>query len=350
MSIDGGHRGQTLEQVLLEVVAGEQIGRKAWIRAGQQLLVGRSESADVSFPGDLQMSSVHFSLQCNHDLCQLTDCNSRNGTYLNNERVDEAKLCDGDRIRAGQTVFRVHVRGGSHASLPQETLKRAIAGTMAPITPAASGVVLRCTRQCCVSGLWAYRPASEKITVSSVAHILAQFIPASLIVAPGELKQHVSTSQCEMRYLFDWLPEELAQRISPVIAFIPNAGVLLSLEASWAADDVIAVFARRERSQVAAQLQRIARCQDPGGPDSPAEVASPKHALGLHQATITANLLTYSKDLAQQLMCGVEVILIKDQEAASWQLFCPEAFSDSLQRFGFVWQDAQQAVVADNYS
>src|SRR5439155_11949496 len=44
------------------------------------------------------------------DYCRISDLGSRNGTFLNGSRIQEAVLFDGDLISAGQTRFRVHIR------------------------------------------------------------------------------------------------------------------------------------------------------------------------------------------------------------------------------------------------
>lgn len=93
--------------------------------------VGRSDDCDVHIPND----GVHMNVSRHH--CVLTidppevtvrDCGSRNGTYINGVKIGqrartqqaeegsllampEYRLYDGDRLRVGDTVFRVQVGG-----------------------------------------------------------------------------------------------------------------------------------------------------------------------------------------------------------------------------------------------
>jgi len=79
-------------------------------RAGERLSVGRSSSADISLPWDGQVSGVHAAIErVGGDWTVVDDGLSRNGTFLNGERVQGRKrLCDGDTLRFGETlaVFR----------------------------------------------------------------------------------------------------------------------------------------------------------------------------------------------------------------------------------------------------
>ncbi len=87
--------------------------RKTWLSEGQGLRFGRTDAAQVVFGDDPQMSGAHFDVRCGTSECRLRDLRSTNGTFVNGQRVEEAVLRDGDEIRAGQTVFRVHI--ASHA-------------------------------------------------------------------------------------------------------------------------------------------------------------------------------------------------------------------------------------------
>jgi pSer/pThr/pTyr-binding forkhead associated (FHA) protein len=80
-----------------------------------ETLVGRSEECTICLD-DERLSRVHakFVLDGDGDGAQvtLTDLGSRNGTYVNDERLKDRKvLHSGDRIRMGQTEMRFTVSG-----------------------------------------------------------------------------------------------------------------------------------------------------------------------------------------------------------------------------------------------
>ena len=92
----------------LEIVAGPQAGSQYPL--GESLLtIGRLPSADISFPEDNFISGMHCAIQSLNETVQLKDLNSTNGTYLNGERISEARVNPGDRFKAGSIVFELHV-------------------------------------------------------------------------------------------------------------------------------------------------------------------------------------------------------------------------------------------------
>src|SRR5262249_54181526 len=67
---------------------------------------------------DKFFSRLHFLMEVNPPHCRLVDLGSRNGTYVNGQRVAAADLKNGDQIRAGRTILRVVVRPAQEAPLP----------------------------------------------------------------------------------------------------------------------------------------------------------------------------------------------------------------------------------------
>ncbi|HKE98628.1 MAG TPA: FHA domain-containing protein [Actinomycetes bacterium] len=84
---------------------------------GERLTVGRDDDNEVPLPADRRVSRVHAAFEqystgwCVHDL------GSRNGTFVNNERVwRERVLHDGDEVRVGETAltYRADRTKGAH--------------------------------------------------------------------------------------------------------------------------------------------------------------------------------------------------------------------------------------------
>jgi serine/threonine-protein kinase len=94
--------------VALTVTEGPHQGRVFTFRDHDTFLVGRSPEAHFALPErDPYFSRVHFLVEVNPPLCRLADMGSRNGTFVNGQRVASADLRDGDRIQAGTTTLRV---------------------------------------------------------------------------------------------------------------------------------------------------------------------------------------------------------------------------------------------------
>lgn len=68
--------------------------------------IGRSVNADISIPDKLA-SRIHCGISFSDNSYFIRDFKSRNGTYLNNRRIDVARLRIGDKILVGNTVITV---------------------------------------------------------------------------------------------------------------------------------------------------------------------------------------------------------------------------------------------------
>ena len=99
-----------------------------------ETLVGRSEECTICLD-DERLSRVHAKFLLEDDQVLLVDLGSRNGTYVNEERLkDRAVLQSGDTVRMGQTHMRFSVSGRRrrHSSKSSRTLGGA---TMVDMNP-----------------------------------------------------------------------------------------------------------------------------------------------------------------------------------------------------------------------
>ena len=96
--------------ITLSVTAGPHIGKDFAFERHDTFLVGRTKDAHfkLSFD-DPYFSRRHFLIEVNPPRCRLIDLNSRNGVCVNGEKVKSAELKDGDEVRAGHTVFAIHI-------------------------------------------------------------------------------------------------------------------------------------------------------------------------------------------------------------------------------------------------
>jgi hypothetical protein len=94
-------------RAILQVVKGTQAKRRFVVAAGQTVTFGRTPAADHQFPDDERMSGQHFSVAVKGLSCVLCDLSSRNGTFVDERRVVEHALAEGNQIRAGETCFTV---------------------------------------------------------------------------------------------------------------------------------------------------------------------------------------------------------------------------------------------------
>lgn len=85
------------------------------LHTGEFVLVGRGEHCDIRLD-DPSVSRVHCRVLARDGSVMLTDAGSRWGTFVNGERVEEAELRSGDRVRVGETVLTVSPEATSHAT------------------------------------------------------------------------------------------------------------------------------------------------------------------------------------------------------------------------------------------
>jgi eukaryotic-like serine/threonine-protein kinase len=101
-------------RITLCVIAGPHAGTEFTFNRHDTFLVGRSRHAHFQLlEKDRYFSRIHFMMEVNPPHCRLIDIGSRNGTYVNRERVLASVLKDGDQIRAGHTVLRLNVMADS---------------------------------------------------------------------------------------------------------------------------------------------------------------------------------------------------------------------------------------------
>ncbi len=88
----------------LVVIYGAELGRKYNID-GRELTIGRSTSNDICVSQD-SVSRTHATLVVDDHGVKVRDNDSTNGTYVNDIRVHEQYLADGDLVKIGRSIFK----------------------------------------------------------------------------------------------------------------------------------------------------------------------------------------------------------------------------------------------------
>lgn len=106
--------------VTLAIKSGNSDGVRMAMSPGQAVVVGRGRRANLVVADDRYISSRHFLVKCDNEGCKLNDLCSTNGTWVNDKKITESALMDGDEIVAGRTRFAVSVTDAPADSLPSE--------------------------------------------------------------------------------------------------------------------------------------------------------------------------------------------------------------------------------------
>jgi len=122
-------------RVLLEFRSGSLTGTKISLKPGQPFCIGRTSKAHQSFPDDNGMSGVHFEVKSDEKGYRIRDLASSNGSFVNDVRVAEPILKDGDKIVVGKTHFSVGVEQSQVQPLPRPSQLTPLAPLPQPIAP-----------------------------------------------------------------------------------------------------------------------------------------------------------------------------------------------------------------------
>jgi len=156
---------------------------EVWLPEGAQLVpldvdrvtIGRIDSNDVSLPADDEVSRLHAVIERLAGGWCVRDLSSRNGTFVNGERVaGDRPLRPSDEIRIGRT--RLVVRAPTDAGAARPTV-----GAQAPpaLTPRERDVLLAL-----------FRPALSAEVFSEPAS--TREMAARLSISEAAVKQHLA--------------------------------------------------------------------------------------------------------------------------------------------------------------
>ena len=90
----------TQRHAFLIVLAGPQFGDVFSLETGKELVVGRREDADIQVRDD-GVSRRHATINVVGEGAEIKDLGSANGTFVDGQRVTEARLTDGSRLTIG---------------------------------------------------------------------------------------------------------------------------------------------------------------------------------------------------------------------------------------------------------
>jgi two-component system cell cycle response regulator len=88
----------------LVVIYGQDLGRKYNI-VGRELRIGRATTNDICLSQDA-VSREHANIIVDEFGIKIRDNDSTNGTYINDNKIHEAYLRDGDLVKVGRSIFK----------------------------------------------------------------------------------------------------------------------------------------------------------------------------------------------------------------------------------------------------
>src|SRR2546421_916860 len=91
---------------VLRFLAGPDTGETLPVKQGTVVTLGRSSTADRKVR-DNHLSRIHVAFDFNGPDCTVIDMKSRNGVFVNGERVQRRVVRQGDRVQIGEQVLEV---------------------------------------------------------------------------------------------------------------------------------------------------------------------------------------------------------------------------------------------------
>lgn len=90
----------------IRVRTGAEEGELYPLFENREITIGRSPTNNI-FVRDRNVSRVHCQIVVTEKGCTLTDLQSTNGTFVNEQRATEVDLKTGDEIRIGTTLLQL---------------------------------------------------------------------------------------------------------------------------------------------------------------------------------------------------------------------------------------------------
>ena len=110
------------EKPALVIIYGANMGR-IFELDGQVQRIGRDEDCELMLT-QREVSRSHCSVTAGAEGVTVLDLGSTNGTFVNDERVQERTLQNGDRLRIGSTMLKFLSRGNVEKSYHDEIVNR----------------------------------------------------------------------------------------------------------------------------------------------------------------------------------------------------------------------------------
>ncbi len=109
---------QSTSDAALVVIYGMDLGRKYDLNRAE-FTIGRSSKCDIQIDQE-SISRNHAVITNDGKRVQIKDLGSTNGTYVNDNAVDEYEVRNGDYIKIGRTIFKFLAGGNIESSYHEE--------------------------------------------------------------------------------------------------------------------------------------------------------------------------------------------------------------------------------------
>ena len=318
--------------LVLETTAGPATGRCFAVGDGEVVTFGRTEDSRCVLTEDDQLSRRHFAVRfdAEAEMWQLRDLESRHGTKIDGEPIDEGHFYAGSTVTAGRSTFRT--REASDEEVTPEALAAVAAGLVLFTAVAASNRkpdgLPDVKRQKVHTGLPSWVSESDTPAPASIAWMIAQNCPMYLLADFAKASVPFPHQLEQREYLFNWADDEVLASFSPLVLG-PDDSVdpYEIIDALWGKDCVVCVFSKLERQQLVTQLRSSIRGDDGLSREVPKALTGTCWPEALRSMLSTA-----PPRLTAPLLEGNQIYLVEGEPPSCWQAFSTKESESTVRK------------------
>jgi hypothetical protein len=245
---------------------------------------------------------------------------SRHGTFLNDERIAEAPLAEGDRLKAGRSEFLVRTLG------PDNVIPAAVAtGAALFAAVAASSRIPQQTPKFAASkghsGLVSLLGAEPSPPPASIAWLIAQQFPLFLMADFSKTSLPLPPQFKQVDYLFNWMDEQVLPFCSPILIG-PSDPIdpYEVIDEFWGQAALLCLFSELEKPELLLRFRAAVRGDDGKS------TSAPKGMFGYCWPDAARPVLISAPEkLTAPVMRWVRAVLLEAEPPDCWQVFCQES-------------------------
>ena len=107
----------------LKFISGKYQGGEFPLKMDKQIVIGRSSELDMVLVEDM-VSRKHAKITISSNKITIEDLGSTNGTFVNGEKIRQARLKEGDRILIGTSILKLIEQGANTADLDDTAVRQ----------------------------------------------------------------------------------------------------------------------------------------------------------------------------------------------------------------------------------
>jgi len=300
----------------LQVIHGPAAGMTVSLATGQPLTIGSQSDCNLVVEGDRSISREHCQIELVPPDCLLHDL-STHGTLVNLRRVEDVTgLSDGDEIEIGHnTVIRVALDSvGPTSATPSQGAPVVQADCQTGLTQMNSGPGNQ-------AGIWTI---AQRLSGLSPLHAVVDFRRGE-----ADLPEGIDTPD----YLLDWHPPETIAQHSPILLSPESRDQMQpALDAVTGNDAAMLIFSKLPTNDLHQQLRSLSTLNPSTGKQS-----RPSSLFAFWWPSLLNQMLQHSPpDMVDQIMAGIDAVLVETADEGEWCLFGTEDFVQQAERLGLV--------------